>query len=249
VTSCHSEDELIRVRTRSDVVGHDGGVAEFDRYVESLVGSWERLVVPHPSARVVRGQGFAACRHPNVMLNNAVVLAPPAVVPARRVFDDAASFALWCRADDVETAAAVAAAGLRRDVTTCAMRCELSAVRSPVSPVRVLRDVDVVRIAELNGVPGDVLVDVPAVHGYATERFDAGLVLIEVGSDVNVSFVATRPEVRRRGLAGAVVATALCDARQFGSTTATLQATPMAEGLYLKLGFARVARIQEWVSP
>ena len=76
----------------------------FDRYFESLVGSWEALVVPHPSARVVRGDGFAGCRHPNAVFNNAVVLVPHAVRSAQRLFDDD-PFALWCRGDDIETAA------------------------------------------------------------------------------------------------------------------------------------------------
>ncbi len=221
----------------------------FDRYFESLVGSWEALVVPHPSARVVRGDGFAGCRHPNAVFNNAVVLVPHAVRSAQRLFDDADPFALWCRGDDIETAAALDSAGFRRDVTTHPMRCNLVDADLPVNSMPVLGDVDLARIAELNGLPGDVLVGVPGARGFATSGFEAGLVLIEVGSDVNVSFVATRHDARRHGLAAAVTTAALRDALQLGSTTASLQATPMAEGLYAKLGFAPVARIQEWLPP
>ena len=220
----------------------------FDRYFKSLVGSWEALVVPHPSARVVRGDGFAGCRHPNAVFNNAVVLVPHAVRSAQRLFDDD-PFALWCRGDDITTAAALVSAGFRRDVTTRPMRCNLADAHLPVNSVPVLGDVDLDRIAELNGLPGDVLVGVPGARGFATSGFEAGVVLIEVGSDVNVSFVATRHDARRRGLAVAVTAAALRDALQLGSTTASLQATPMAEGLYAKLGFAPVARIQEWLPP
>jgi GNAT superfamily N-acetyltransferase len=74
-------------------------------------------------------------------------------------------------------------------------------------------------------------------------------VVITVGSDANVSFVATRSTARRRGLATAVTAAALSDARDRGSTTASLQATQMAEQLYAGLGFKPVARWQEWLPP
>jgi GNAT superfamily N-acetyltransferase len=227
--------------------GHTEVMDGFELYLESLVGSWEALIVPHPSARVVSGDGFVGCRHPNVVFNNALLLAADAVGRAQRFFVGAGSFALWCRVDDVETAVALAAAGFRRDVTTCAMRCELSQVELPSSSVRVLCDVDLARIAELNALPGDVLAGVPSARGCATAGLEAGLVLIAVGTDVNVSFVATRPNARRRGLATAVVAAALRDADRSGVVTATLQATPMAQRLYANLGFAPVAQIQEWV--
>lgn len=230
-------------------VRQTGEVDGFDCFCESLVGSWEALVVPHPSATIVRGDGFAGCRHPNAVFNNAVVLAPHAVNSARRFFDDAESFALWCRGDDTPTASALESAGFHRDVTTRPMRCNLADADLPVSSIPVFGDVDLARIAELNGLPGDVLVGVPRARGFATSGFEAGLVLIEVGSDVNVSFVATRPDARRRGLAAAVTAAALRDAVHRGLKSASLQATPMAEGLYAKLGFAPVAQIQEWLPP
>ena len=132
------------------------------------------------------------------MFNNAVVLVPHAVRSAQRLFDDD-PFALWCRGDDIETAAALVSAGFRRDVTTRPMGCKLADADLPVSSVPVLGDVDLVRIAELNGLPGDVLVGVPGARGFATSGFEAGVVLIEVESDVNVSFVATRHDARRRG--------------------------------------------------
>src|SRR4028119_1942716 len=70
------------------------------------------------------------------------------------------------------------------------------------SNVRVVADVPVEHIAALNNVSEDLLLGVPGVRAFATEGLEAGAVLIEVGRDVNVSFVATRPDCRRRGLAG-----------------------------------------------
>jgi GNAT superfamily N-acetyltransferase len=53
--------------------------------------------------------------------------------------------------------------------------------------------------------------------------------------------VATLPQWRRRGVARAMMAQALLDARQAGATVAALTATPMAEALYRDLGFAPTA--------
>lgn len=130
------------------------------------------------------------------------------------------------------------------------MRCTLTGgtlttdAGSP--PVRV--DVDVARIAALNSLPAEVLVGVPGVRGYATDGFTSGLVIVPVGTDVNVSFVATKPEARGRGLATAVTSAALRDARDRGFATASLQSTPTAEGVYERLGFRPVTRIQEWLT-
>ena len=70
---------------------------------------------------------------------------------------------------------------------------------------------------------------------------------IDVGSDVNISAVVTHPEHRGRGLASAVTTAALADAKARGFDTGTLQATPVAERLYARLGFRPLGRWQEWV--
>ena len=141
------------------------------------------------------------------------------------------------------------AARFRRDVTTRPMRCDLDSIEVSARLTDALIDVDVARVAALDDLPGDVLKGVPGVRGYASAGFDAALVTITVGFDANVSFVATRPDARRRGLATAVTATALGDARNRGVSTASLQATPMAEQLYTRLGFKPVSRLQEWLPP
>jgi ribosomal protein S18 acetylase RimI-like enzyme len=64
--------------------------------------------------------------------------------------------------------------------------------------------------------------------------------------DCGVSFVATIPEARRRGLARAVMRQALDDARANGCTTTTLQATDVGERLYHNLGYRRLCAMQLW---
>lgn len=64
--------------------------------------------------------------------------------------------------------------------------------------------------------------------------------------DCGVSFVATVPRQRRRGLATQVMRQALADARNHGCTTTTLQATAVGEQLYLNLGYRRLGLMQLW---
>jgi ribosomal protein S18 acetylase RimI-like enzyme len=60
--------------------------------------------------------------------------------------------------------------------------------------------------------------------------------------------VATRPEARRRGLAGTLTLTALHEARSLGHRLAVLHSTPMAESLYRSLGFETVAEFRLFAS-
>ena len=64
--------------------------------------------------------------------------------------------------------------------------------------------------------------------------------------DCGVSFVATVPQARRRGLATAVMRQALSHARETGCTSSTLQATDVGERLYENLGFKRLCVMQLW---
>ena len=64
--------------------------------------------------------------------------------------------------------------------------------------------------------------------------------------DCGISFVATIPAARRRGLATAVMHAALEDARTQGLTTTTLQATEAGERLYRTLGYRRLCDMQLW---
>jgi len=60
--------------------------------------------------------------------------------------------------------------------------------------------------------------------------------------------VATRPQARGQGLAGTLTVEALRAARENGYQLAVLHSTPMAEGLYAKLGFSYVAPFKIFAS-
>jgi ribosomal protein S18 acetylase RimI-like enzyme len=64
--------------------------------------------------------------------------------------------------------------------------------------------------------------------------------------DCGVSFVATAPSARRRGLATGVMHRVAVDAREAGCTSTTLQATNLGEKLYRALGYRKVSDMQLW---
>jgi GNAT superfamily N-acetyltransferase len=66
------------------------------------------------------------------------------------------------------------------------------------------------------------------------------------GEDCGVSFVATIPKARRKGLASTVMRQALAAARASGCTTTTLQATDIGERLYTNLGYRHLCVMQLW---
>jgi ribosomal protein S18 acetylase RimI-like enzyme len=66
------------------------------------------------------------------------------------------------------------------------------------------------------------------------------------GEDCGVSFVATIPQARRRGLATNVMRQAITHAQEKGCTTSTLQATDVGERLYANLGYRRLCLMQLW---
>lgn len=216
-----------------------------ERYLASLIGSWRALATPHPAAAVTVDPSWVTMNHPDQVLCNGIVLGPGGVEPARRSLSEASSFALWCWDDDPATAGALSGAGFRPDTTTVPMLCDLGGIDESIRPIAVRPDADAV--AELNGVGPGLLRGVPGLRGFVTTDGAAGLVLIGVGDEVNVSFVCTRPEARRQGLAGRLLRSALVRARDEGSRTASLQATPAGLGLYQTLGFRRVGTWQEWV--
>lgn len=87
------------------------------------------------------------------------------------------------------------------------------------------------------------------LHGYQAALHDqpASVALaLHIGADCGISFVATVPAARRRGLATMVMHEALAAAKHEGLTTTTLQATEAGERLYRSLGYKRLCDMQLW---
>jgi GNAT superfamily N-acetyltransferase len=65
----------------------------------------------------------------------------------------------------------------------------------------------------------------------------AVLQTLDLGSDCFVSWVATVPERRGRGLASRLMRAALAEARERGMATSTLQSSMLGRGVYERLGY------------
>ena len=69
---------------------------------------------------------------------------------------------------------------------------------------------------------------------------------IDIGDDVCVTGVATRPEHQGSGLSGAILGRLLVQARERGIRTASLQASKLGAPVYTRLGFRDVGCTEMW---
>jgi GNAT superfamily N-acetyltransferase len=87
------------------------------------------------------------------------------------------------------------------------------------------------------------------LHGYRVDHDGkpaAVALALHHGEDCGISFVATVPKARRKGLATHVMRQALKEAADQGCTTTTLQATEVGEKLYTNLGYRHLCVMQLW---
>ena len=87
------------------------------------------------------------------------------------------------------------------------------------------------------------------LHGYRVDHDGkpaAVALALHHNGDAGISFVATVPKARRKGLATTVMRQALTEAQRRGCPTTTLQATDVGERLYTALGYRHVCVMQLW---
>ena len=104
------------------------------------------------------------------------------------------------------------------------------------------------RVADVDGlVPG---LSAEGAHFYVA-RFEgenaATLMAFDHEGDCGIYMVGTLPGARRNGLATALSAHAVAEARERGCTTVSLQAAAMAEGVYARVGLRDLGRFDEYV--
>jgi GNAT superfamily N-acetyltransferase len=169
------------------------------------------------------------------------------------------AWTVWVPDRDEGTAALLADRGHLLDSDPEAMVLDLDGVERPPAPPGFTRAVDPVDLARLNDdaygmcsafaralerlEPGDGL------YFYGVEEdgeLASGLVTFDHGDDCSVWLVATRERSRGRGLAGALMAHAMADARERGRATSTLQATDLGRSVYERLGYRSLGEIQLW---
>lgn len=246
----------------ADVLGPD---ELFDRALRTLIESWAYLASGSPGAEVRRVEGAAIAvfvhRPDREFLNNAVLGPRPADLGATVGAIEGAyagqgieRYAVWVHGSEAEAEveAELGARGYAFD----------SATRTMAMPVAALAEVDRSSLevieagpAELWAVDGDIdglAPDLdPAGGHFYVARLDgrdvATLMAFDHAGDCGIYMVGTIESARRRGIATALSAHAVAAARERGCLTASLQATPMAEGVYARIGFRDLGLWREYV--
>jgi GNAT superfamily N-acetyltransferase len=240
----------------------------YDRGAASLVASWEAYSRAAERAAVVRRPGVAAAVFPagpeRDIYNNALLerdLASAgrrAAVAAMEQAYAAAGvdrFAAWVHESDAAMIGELTRSGYRVNETTRAMGISLTDldVAAPDIDVRRPTWLEYQRYLEVVGVPSGLLAntDGSEFHVFVTRSDDGQAVATSLAfdrdGDCGIYNVSTVESMRRRGLGSALTAVQLREAKRRGCTTASLQSTPIAERVYLSLGFRNLGRIFEYV--
>ena len=168
------------------------------------------------------------------------------------------AWTVWIPATDETAKAGLEAAGHVLDATPLAMGLELGDLNAPESdPELEIRDeMDMEKIRRINetayGYPaGDFppMSPMPDTEAYLADLDGetVGTVLLwDRGEDIEVTFVATLPEARGRGISGRMLAHALERARDRGKLASTLIATKLGRPVYEKLGYRDAGGLEMW---
>ena len=233
---------------------------------KTLLAAWEEVSLGAPGSRVWRESGFAIAIFPNgperSIYNNAILERnqgaserSASVDAMEHAYADAGvtHFAAWIHEGDGAMREDLEKRGYTFDSSTRAMGMTVDDLRMP-RPTIEFGALDWAAYSQLFGFP-------PGLFS-ATEQNTLHLVLARDGGenvasamafdhegDCGVFNVVTLEHARRRGLGSALVALQLHDAFDRGCQTASLQSTPMAEGVYAAAGFRDLGRYLEFVPP
>jgi len=234
------------------------------RGAKTLLASWEQYARGATGAAVRRFPGVAAAVFPEAperdVYNNALLergLAASersdAVSAMERAYELAGvtRFAAWVHESDAAMRSDLMRRGYIVDEVTRAMGTGLDDIRLPPPDVE-LGEADWSEHLRLVGLPHGFLsgMDSRAFHVLVARLGGENVstaIAFDVAGDCGIYNVGTVEHARRRGLATALTAIHLQDARARGCRTASLQSTAMAEGVYAAAGFRDLGRILEYV--
>ena len=228
------------------------------------IAAFQRLFGEHaPDAQLLEHPDFVASVVPasfSSLINTAVPIDGAALAPHLDVIADlyernqVTKWGAWIDPAATAEADALTTSGLVLDSTPGLMAAEITAITR-----RRSASVTTVSMAELGAVndaaygiaPGTIaraLAGIPpgAVHAYGIREAGApaaAAVVQDVEDDAFVSFVATLPDHRGRGLASQILSHALDEAEQRGRTTTSLQASRLGQSIYARLGFHLLGEI------
>jgi ribosomal protein S18 acetylase RimI-like enzyme len=236
----------------------------YHRGSETLLASWEQYARGAAGATFHRLAGVATAVFPNrperAVYNNALLerdldaCGRDEAISAMEAAYDAAGvtrFAAWVHESDAAMRSALARRGYVVDEVTRAMGMSLDDLRVP-RPELELGPAGFSEHLRLAGVPSGFLsgIDPSAFHVLVARLRGENVstaIAFDFAGDCGIYNVGTLEPARRRGVATALTAVHLHDARARGCRTASLQSTAMAERVYLAAGFRDLGRILEYV--
>jgi GNAT superfamily N-acetyltransferase len=234
----------------------------FDRSVATLVRSWAYLATGSPGAEVIELDGavIAAFVHPpergflnNTVLSRGVADLGPTLDAIESVYADRGigGYAVWLHESEEAAAEEIKARGYRYDSSTRTMAmpiADLAEVDTSRLDLVGLTPAEFWRVGGLDGLVPELTAD--GAHFYVC-RFEgenaAMLMAFDHDGDCGIYMVGTVAAARRQGLATALSAHAVMEARKRGCTTVSLQSTAMAERVYADVGFRDLGRFDEYV--
>jgi len=228
------------------------------RCVASLVASWERYAEWTPGATVLRDDDAAVGVFPagpeRDVFNNAVVLgeAQRALATIADAYGAAGidRYAVWVHESRADAARVLERAGYHVVERTMAMVARLPAAAPARLASAPISAGTPAQLRAINDLPARFA---PGMRPGGAARIlvageppQAALLALDHEEDCALAWVSTLPSVRRHGLATALCVRALADAAARGCTTASLQSTPEAEGVYRAVGFEAIGRFREY---
>ena len=237
---------------------------------ESMVATWGLVAESTEGGRAIRREGVFAAVVPltpeRSVMNSVVYSDREALLGSldalAGAYDEAGvrAWTVWVPEEDAATARALEEAGHALDAQPRAMGMSLEQAERPdMGELDWARGCDLVTIGRVNdaaygyrdGSLERVIGALPPerVHAYGA-RVDgetaAVMMTIDAGDDTEIAWVATSEAARGRGLATALMAQSLWDARERGRRTATLQATSLGSPVYRRVGFHDLGALQMW---
>jgi ribosomal protein S18 acetylase RimI-like enzyme len=235
----------------------------YERGIETALRCWEAFARATPGAALVRSHGVAAAVFPEEpereVYNNAVLtrdLAAAERADAIETMESAyaaagvTGFAAWAHESDRAMQDELARRGYLVTERTRAMAIELDD-RLPAARDVEQASLEWAEYVDRFGLPPGLLanLDLSPFHllvGRVDEEPATTALAFDWDGDCGIYNVTTLSHARRRGLGSALTALQLRHAHARGCTTASLQATPIAEAMYARIGFRDLGRIEEF---
>jgi GNAT superfamily N-acetyltransferase len=179
-----------------------------------------------------------------------------------RTYDEAGvnAWTVWVPESDDRAADGLEEAGHVLDANPMAMGMEIAELRAPEpeASIEIREELDMAEVARLNEIAygwpaGDfgavAEAQVPDSYAYFAS-LDGETVGTAVawdhGDDSEITWVATLPEARGRGVSKQLMTRALVDAAKRGRLTTTLVATQLGRPVYERLGYRAFGTFQMW---